>query len=101
MTTGIEYLEFDFLLFFVQVSGCSSSHKSPVRSQPPSLDLLGTLLNSMTTTLERAAEERSLLLNKVLPCRSKDLAALYFSLPSHYMGQMHRYHGFKFCRFKT
>ncbi|XP_008457616.2 nuclear pore complex protein NUP205 isoform X2 [Cucumis melo] len=49
----------------LQVSGSSSGHKSPVRSQPPSLDLLGTLLNSMTTTLERAAEERSLLLNKI------------------------------------
>lgn len=81
------------------MSGSSSGHKSPVRSQPPSLDLLGTLLNSMTTTLERAAEERSLLLNKVLSCESKDLATLYFPLPSCYMG--HRYHGLRFCRFKT
>ena len=49
----------------VQVSGTSSSHNSPVRSQRPSLDLLGTLLNSTTITLEKAAEERLLLLNKV------------------------------------
>lgn len=49
----------------LQVSGASSGHNPPVRSQRPSLDLLGTLLNSMSTTLERAAEERSLLLNKI------------------------------------
>lgn len=63
-------MEFDFLLWFVQVSGISSGHNSPVRSQRPSLDLLGTLLNSTTTTLERAAEERSLLVNKVRPYKS-------------------------------
>ncbi|XP_022938219.1 nuclear pore complex protein NUP205 isoform X2 [Cucurbita moschata] len=49
----------------LQVSGTSSSHNSPVRSQRPSLDLLGTLLNSTTITLEKAAEERLLLLNKI------------------------------------
>ncbi|XP_022143113.1 nuclear pore complex protein NUP205 [Momordica charantia] len=49
----------------LEVSGASSGYSSPVRAQRPSLDLLGILLNSTTTTLERAAEERSLLLNKI------------------------------------
>ena len=51
---------------FSQVSDAPSDyHNAPVGLQQPTLNLLGSLLNSVTTALERAAEEKSLILNKV------------------------------------
>lgn len=50
----------------LQVSDAPSDyHNAPVGLQQPTLNLLGSLLNSVTTALERAAEEKSLLLNKI------------------------------------
>lgn len=42
-----------------------SDYYASVGFQHPTLNLLGSLLNSVTTALERAAEEKSLLLNRV------------------------------------
>ncbi|KAK7395827.1 hypothetical protein VNO78_16398 [Psophocarpus tetragonolobus] len=43
----------------------SSSYTSSVELQQPTLSLLNSLFSSVTTALERAAEEKSLLLNKI------------------------------------
>ena len=48
-----------------QFSDASSSYPTSIELQQPSLNLLNSLLTSVTTALERAAEEKSLLLNKV------------------------------------
>jgi len=48
-----------------QSSDASSSYPTSVEFQQPSLSLLNSILSSATTALERAAEEKSLLLNKV------------------------------------
>ncbi|EXC04145.1 hypothetical protein L484_006623 [Morus notabilis] len=42
-----------------------SDFRASVGSQQPTLSLLGSLLNSATTALERAAEEKSLLINRI------------------------------------
>ncbi|KAK9071344.1 hypothetical protein SSX86_009912 [Deinandra increscens subsp. villosa] len=47
-----------------KVSGNSTNYSAPAGQQQPTLSLLGFLLNSVTTALENAAEEKSLLLNK-------------------------------------
>lgn len=49
----------------LQSSDASSSYPTSVEFQQPSLSLLNSLLSSATTALERAAEEKSLLLNKI------------------------------------
>ncbi|TKY73179.1 nuclear pore [Spatholobus suberectus] len=46
-------------------SDASSSYPTSVELQQPTLSLLNSLLSSVTTALERAAEEKSLLLNKI------------------------------------
>lgn len=48
-----------------QSSDASSSYPTSIELQQPTLILLNSLLTSVTTALERAAEEKSLLLNKV------------------------------------
>ncbi|GKA84109.1 nuclear pore complex protein NUP205 [Tanacetum coccineum] len=50
----------------LQVSNNSTDYSAPAGQQQPTLSLLGFLLNSVTTALENAAEEKSLLLNKAL-----------------------------------
>ncbi|XP_059431871.1 nuclear pore complex protein NUP205 isoform X2 [Corylus avellana] len=47
------------------VSDAPSDYHAAVGLRQPTLNLLGSLLNSVTTALERAAEEKSLLLNKI------------------------------------
>ncbi|XP_022635214.1 nuclear pore complex protein NUP205 isoform X1 [Vigna radiata var. radiata] len=49
----------------LQVSDASSSYPTSVELQQPTLSLLNSLLSSVTTALERAAEEKSVLLNKI------------------------------------
>ncbi|KAK7411230.1 hypothetical protein VNO78_02663 [Psophocarpus tetragonolobus] len=49
----------------LQPSDSSSSYTSSVELQQPTLSLLNSLFSSVTTALERAAEEKSLLLNKI------------------------------------
>ncbi|KAK7411204.1 hypothetical protein VNO78_02636 [Psophocarpus tetragonolobus] len=49
----------------LQTSDSSSSYTSSVELQQPTLSLLNSLFSSVTTALERAAEEKSLLLNKI------------------------------------
>ncbi|PWA94300.1 Nucleoporin Nup186/Nup192/Nup205 [Artemisia annua] len=49
----------------LQVSNNSTDYSAPAGQQQPTLSLLGFLLNSVTTALENAAEEKSLLLNKI------------------------------------
>ncbi|XP_020214281.1 nuclear pore complex protein NUP205 isoform X1 [Cajanus cajan] len=49
----------------LQPSDASSSYPTSVELQQPTLSLLNSLLSSVTTALERAAEEKSLLLNKI------------------------------------
>ncbi|XP_027329370.1 nuclear pore complex protein NUP205 [Abrus precatorius] len=49
----------------LQSSDGSSSYPTSVELQQPTLSLLNSLLTSVTTALERAAEEKSLLLNKI------------------------------------
>ncbi|KAG6723921.1 hypothetical protein I3842_03G232400 [Carya illinoinensis] len=49
----------------LQVSDTASDYSVSIGLQQPTLNLLGALLNSVTTALERAAEEKSLLLNKI------------------------------------
>ncbi|KAK1417250.1 hypothetical protein QVD17_26375 [Tagetes erecta] len=61
----------------LQVSNSSTDYSAPAGQQQPTLSLLGFLLNSVTTALENAAEEKSLLLNKIqdineLPRREVD-----------------------------
>nr|XP_043623465.1 nuclear pore complex protein NUP205 isoform X2 [Erigeron canadensis] len=49
----------------LQLSNNSTDYSAPAGQQQPTLSLLGFLLNSVTTALENAAEEKSLLLNKI------------------------------------
>ncbi|XAR66900.1 hypothetical protein NMG60_11013275 [Bertholletia excelsa] len=49
----------------LQVSDSSLDYHAPAGQQLPSLSLLGYFLSSVTTALERAAEEKSLVLNKI------------------------------------
>uniref|UniRef100_A0A6N2K7W8 Nuclear pore complex protein NUP205 n=1 Tax=Salix viminalis TaxID=40686 RepID=A0A6N2K7W8_SALVM len=49
----------------LQVSDSSIDYHSPAILQQPTLMLLDSLLRSVTTSLEMAAEEKSLLLNKI------------------------------------
>ncbi|XP_071686120.1 nuclear pore complex protein NUP205 isoform X2 [Rutidosis leptorrhynchoides] len=49
----------------LQVSNNSTDYSVPPGQQQPTLSLLGFLLNSVTTALENAADEKSLLLNKI------------------------------------
>ncbi|KAK7411180.1 hypothetical protein VNO78_02612 [Psophocarpus tetragonolobus] len=49
----------------LQPSDSSSSYTSSVELQQPTLSLLNSLFSSVTAALERAAEEKSLLLNKI------------------------------------
>ncbi|KAG4390082.1 hypothetical protein GLYMA_06G222100v4 [Glycine max] len=49
----------------LQPSDASSSYAASVELQQPTLSLLNSLLFSVTTAFERAAEEKSLLLNKI------------------------------------
>ncbi|XP_024980449.1 nuclear pore complex protein NUP205 isoform X1 [Cynara cardunculus var. scolymus] len=49
----------------LQVSNNSTDYSALVGQQQPTLSLLGYLLNSVTTALENAAEEKSILLNKI------------------------------------
>ncbi|XP_028801287.1 nuclear pore complex protein NUP205-like [Neltuma alba] len=49
----------------LQPSEASSSYPTSVEMQQPSLGELNSLLTSVTASLERAAEEKSLLLNKI------------------------------------
>ncbi|OMO81108.1 hypothetical protein CCACVL1_12606 [Corchorus capsularis] len=49
----------------LQVSDDSPNYHSPAGLQLPTLYLLCSLLNAVTNSLERAAEEKSLLLNKI------------------------------------
>ncbi|XWS17148.1 hypothetical protein CRYUN_Cryun33cG0043500 [Craigia yunnanensis] len=49
----------------LQVSDDSLDYDSPPGLQQPTLNLLCSLLNAVTNSLERAAEEKSLLLNKI------------------------------------
>ncbi|KAM7512709.1 hypothetical protein LguiB_011584 [Lonicera macranthoides] len=49
----------------LQVTNSGIDYQAPVGQQQPTLNLLSYLLNSVTTALERAAEEKSLLLNKI------------------------------------
>lgn len=49
-----------------QVSDYPVDYHSPTGLQQPTLILLGSLLSSITSSLERAADEKSLILNKVL-----------------------------------
>ncbi|XP_022729587.1 nuclear pore complex protein NUP205 isoform X3 [Durio zibethinus] len=49
----------------LQVSGDSPDYHSPAGLQQPTLNLLCSLLNAVTNSLERAAEEKSSLLNKI------------------------------------
>ncbi|KAL9994196.1 putative nucleoporin [Helianthus debilis subsp. tardiflorus] len=54
-----------FLSSAQSVSNNSTDYSAPAGQQQPTLSLLGFLLNSVTTALENAAEEKSLLLNKI------------------------------------
>lgn len=56
---------FSYRHAYSQVSDTASDYSVSIGLQQPTLNLLGALLNSVTTALERAAEEKSLLLNKV------------------------------------
>ncbi|KAK9060723.1 hypothetical protein SSX86_021429 [Deinandra increscens subsp. villosa] len=49
----------------LQVSNNSTNYSAPAGQQQPTLSLLGYLLNTVTTALENAAEEKSLMLNKI------------------------------------
>ncbi|KAF3971259.1 hypothetical protein CMV_005121 [Castanea mollissima] len=49
----------------LEVSDAPSDYHAPVGLQQPTLNSLGSLLNSVTTALQRAAEEKSLILNKI------------------------------------
>ncbi|TYH61327.1 hypothetical protein ES332_D07G044200v1 [Gossypium tomentosum] len=53
----------------LQVSDDSPEYHSPVSLQQPTLNLLCSLLNGVINSLERAADEKSLLLNKSLQIR--------------------------------
>ncbi|KAL6279080.1 hypothetical protein ACE6H2_015961 [Prunus campanulata] len=49
----------------VEISDVSPDYNAAVGLQHPTLSLLGSFLTSVTTALERATEEKSLLLNKI------------------------------------
>ncbi|KAI5441240.1 nuclear pore complex protein NUP205 isoform X1 [Lathyrus oleraceus] len=49
----------------LQSSDAASNYPTSVELQQPTLNLLNSILSSATTALERAAEEKSLLLNKI------------------------------------
>ncbi|KAK9269394.1 hypothetical protein L1049_001167 [Liquidambar formosana] len=49
----------------LQVLDGPTDYHTPARQQQPTLTLLGCFLSSLTTALERATEEKSVLLNKV------------------------------------
>ncbi|XP_016651919.1 PREDICTED: nuclear pore complex protein NUP205 [Prunus mume] len=49
----------------LQISDVPPDYNAAVRLQHPTLSLLGSFLTSATTALERATEEKSLLLNKI------------------------------------
>ncbi|KAL5098578.1 hypothetical protein RYX36_002905 [Vicia faba] len=49
----------------LQSADASSNYPTSVELQQPTLSLLNSILSSATTALERAAEEKSLLLNKI------------------------------------
>lgn len=66
--------------FLSQVSDASSSYPTSVELQQPTLSLLNSLLSSVTTALERAAEEKSVLLNKVKMQRNLSLYLLQLIL---------------------
>lgn len=56
---------FSYQHAYSQVSDTASDYSISAGLQQPTLNLLSALLKSLTTALERAAEEKSLLLNKV------------------------------------
>lgn len=58
-------LTINFSSALLQISDDVSDYHSSVGSQQPTLSLLGSLLNSVITALERVAEEKSLLINRV------------------------------------
>lgn len=49
----------------IQVLDSTAEYRASAGQQKPTLSLLSSLLNSLTTALERAADEKYLLLNKV------------------------------------
>ncbi|CAM8923419.1 unnamed protein product [Rhodiola kirilowii] len=49
----------------LQVSDGSVDYHAPAKHQQPTLTILASFLNSLTTGIERAADEKSLLLNKI------------------------------------
>ncbi|KAK2984101.1 hypothetical protein RJ640_018126, partial [Escallonia rubra] len=49
----------------LQVSSCPTDNHAPAVHHQPTLSLLGCLLSAASTALERAADEKSLLLNKI------------------------------------
>ncbi|CAM8929011.1 unnamed protein product [Rhodiola kirilowii] len=49
----------------LQVSDGSVDYHAPTKHQQPTLTILASFLNSLTTGIERAADEKSLLLNKI------------------------------------
>ncbi|XP_059635097.1 nuclear pore complex protein NUP205 [Cornus florida] len=49
----------------LQVSDAPTNYQAPAEKQQPTLNSLIVVLNSATTALERAAEEKSLLVNKI------------------------------------
>lgn len=52
-------------LYLDQVSDGPMDYRASAAQQQPTLNLLGFLLNSLATALERATEDRYLLLSKV------------------------------------
>lgn len=62
-----------FVYMLSQPSDACSSYAASVELQQPTLSLLNSLLFSVTTAFERAAEEKSLLLNKVRMQRNLSL----------------------------
>lgn len=63
-----------------QPSDASSSYPTSVELQQPTLSLLNSLLSSVTIGLERAAEEKSLILNKVKMQRNLSFYLLHSAL---------------------
>lgn len=63
----------------LQITESLFDHHVSVGFQHPTLNLLGSLLNSVTAALERAAEEKSQLLNRVkLDCGLVHFFCLHF-----------------------
>lgn len=64
----------------LQVSDGAGDYNAHSGLQQPTLNSLGSLLNYVTTVLERAAEEKSLLLNKVkYDCRAAEENCFVFT----------------------